>query len=129
MSVTVAFDGGRRGWATTVWCQLCKKYGHEHTSHFAYLTLSAEEGTWQFASFRDVDNQKIMDRIEPEEAAIMDTTEPGAGCDRLFQACFKCCGLKVYNRELAFVKEIDAHGACVEPTMPNNHFKNRSNKT
>ena len=127
MSSTVTFDGGRRGWATTMLCHLCKKYEHEHISHFAYLTL--KDGTWQFASLRDVDIQKIMDRIEPEEAAIMDTTEPGEGCERLFQACFKCCGLKVYNRELAFVKEIDAHGVCVEPAMPNNQFKKRSNKT
>ena len=118
---TVTFDGGRRGWATTILCQVCKKYEHEHISHFAYLTL--KEGTWQFAALRDVDIQKIMDRIGPEEAAQV-KSQPA-----VFQACFKCCGLKVYNRELAFVKEIDAHGACVEPAMPNNQFKQRSNNT
>ena len=40
MSSTVTFDGGRRGWATTILCQLCKKYGHVHTSHFAELEAS-----------------------------------------------------------------------------------------
>ena len=115
MSVTVTFDGGRRGWATTMLCQLCKTYGHEHTSHFAYLTMSAEEGTWQFASLRDADIQKIMDRIEPAEAAKLKSQQ------EVFQACFKCCGLKVHNSEFAFVKKLD--GACVEPAMPNNQFK------
>ena len=123
---TVTFDGGRRGWATTILCQLCKKYEHEHISHFAYLTL--KEGTLQFASLRDVDIQKNMDRIEPEEAAIMDTTEPGEGCERLFQACFKCCGRKVHNSEFAFVKKIDGACSSKQPAMPNNEFKKLSNK-
>ena len=40
MSSTVTFDGGRRGWATTMLRQLCKKYGHVHASHFAELEAS-----------------------------------------------------------------------------------------
>ena len=40
MSSTVTFDGGRRGWAKTILRQLCKKYGHVHTSHFAELEAS-----------------------------------------------------------------------------------------
>ena len=85
MSVTVTFDGGRRQLATTILCQLCKTYGHEHCSHFAYLTRvlrPPDDATWQFATLRDPDIQKIMGNFElarvlwrktynPMRAAIM----------------------------------------------------------
>ena len=136
--MSVTFAGGRRGWATTIQCQLCKRYEHEHASHFAYL--SAEEpGVWEFASLRDADIEVLMARIEAEEAAKASGTEldlaevekvkcrQRLGQKEVVQACFKCCGLKVRNSEFAFVKMID--GACVEPAVPNNQFKKVCNKT
>ena len=72
--MSVTFAGGRKGWATTIQCQLCKKYEHEHASHFAYL--SAEKpGVWEFASLRDADIEVLMARIEAEEAAKASGTE------------------------------------------------------
>ena len=76
--MSVTFAGGRKGWATTIQCQLCKKYEHEHESHFAYL--SAEKpGVWEFASLRDADIEVLMARIEAEEAAKASGTELGPG--------------------------------------------------
>ena len=111
-AMTVAFAGGRRGWATTIQCQLCQKYEHEHVSHFAYL--SAEKpGIWEFASLRDADIEVLMARIEAEEAAKASGTELGLdltevekvkcrrrlGQKEVVQACFKCCGLKLARKE------------------------------
>ena len=65
----VTFAGGRRGWATTIQCQLCHKYEHHHVSHFAYLVSAEKPGTRTFASLRDADIEVLMARIEAEEAA------------------------------------------------------------
>ena len=118
MSSRITFDGGRRQRAATIVCQLCENYGHEHTSHFAYLTETSD-ATWQFATVSDPDIKKIMDKFEPEEQ-MPHVQSPG---DVLVQACFKCCGLKVHNDEHFYVKEKDG----VE--MPSNPFKKLVNKT
>ena len=122
MSSHITFDGGRRQRAATIVCQLCENYGHEHTSHFAYLTETSD-ATWQFATVSDPDIKKIMDKFEPEEQRPH-VQSPG---DVLVQACFKCCGLKVHNDELFYVKEKD--GVIIEPDMPSNQFKKLANKT
>ena len=125
MSTPLTFDSARRGWATTMLCQLRKEYFHDHANHFAYLTQS--EGTWQFAELRAADIQNIMATIAPAEAAQVDTVEPGEAAQELFQACVKCCGLKVHGRPFAFVKQMD--GDYVGPAVPNNQFKKCSNRT
>ena len=136
--MSVTFAGGRRGWATTIQCQLCKKYEHEHASHFAYLSAEKSD-VWEFASLRDADIEVLMARIEAEETAKasgaeLDLTEVEKvkcrrrlGQKEVVQACFKCCGLKLHNNEFAFAKM--ANGACIEPSVPNNQFKKLSNKT
>ena len=82
-----------------------------------------DDATWQFATLRDPDIQKIMDKFELEDHRPH-VLSPG---DVLVQACFKCCGLKVHNNELFFVKMID--GVIIEPEMPSNQFKQLANKT
>ena len=116
MSSNITFDGGRRQLATTMLCQLCKTYGHASCSHFAYLTRvlrPPDDATWQFATLRDPDIQKIMDKFELEDHRPH-VLSPG---DVLVQACFKCCGLKMHNDEQHYVAEKDG----VE--MPSTKFK------
>ena len=116
-TMSSTFDGGRRQLATTIWCQLCNTYGHQHCSHFAYLTQV--DATWQYATLRDPDIQRIMDKFLPEDHRPH-VLPPG---DALVQACFKCCGLKVHNDEHYYVKEKDG----VE--MPSAPFKKLVLKT
>ena len=121
-TMSSTFDGGRRQLATTIWCQLCKTYGHEYCGHFAYLTQVLRppaDATWQFATLRDPDIQKIMDKFLPEDHRPH-VLPPG---DVLVQACFKCCGLKMHNDEQHYVKEKDG----VE--MPSAKFKRLVLKT
>ena len=132
--MSVTFAGGRRGWATTIQCQLCKTYEHEHASHFAYLSVN-NSGDWEFASLRDADLEILMARIEAEETAKASGAELNLteletvkcrrrlGQKEVVQACFKCCGLKLHQNETEFTKVADG------PAVPNNRFKKICLKT
>ena len=133
-TMSVTFAGGRRGWATTIQCQLCKTYEHEHASHFAYLSVN-NSGDWEFASLRDADLEILMARIEAEETAKASGAELNLteletvkcrrrlGQKEVVQACFKCCGLKLHQNETEFTKVADG------PAVPNNRFKKICLKT
>ena len=101
-TMSSTFDGGRRQLATTIWCQLCGTYGHQHCSRFEYLTQV--DATWQYATLRDPDIQRIMDKYLPEDHRPHASSAPG---EFLVQACVKCCGLKMHNDEQHYATEKD----------------------